>query len=270
MPDVEEEFKCVSYFLPIDGDSSVCFLSSSMVLFEPNSNEYFDFCAKVKSSDGEVTSCGVMNEDTASVWIGTGGLGGLDPGDSLFLELESPAFELISSSSVVPEKAVIVSYSMTSRSYFNGEKYFDELVLELSDPSPREEAYMIQLISQVDTIGAHSPSIRSLKSDNPRMIRRKFGLTALDNALFFDDTFWEGGNYTFHFRTSNIVDEGVPYHFTLLIHSISIDMYQFFYDLEASDLTGYFHGGSFVVRSNVDGAHGCFGTMQTTPVLVFP
>ena len=109
-----------------------------------------------------------------------------------------------------------------------------------------------------------------MKSDNPSMITRSFGGRLLDNALFFDDSFWDGGNYTFHFRSRSIVDEGVPYHFTLLVHSISMDMYKLFNDLEADDMTGYFNGGSFAIHSNIEGGHGCFGTMKSSHALLFP
>ena len=270
IPNVEEDFKCVSYFMPIESDTSICFLSRSFDLYGPNSTESLDFCAKIKSPLNEVVACQFMEADTSSVWINTRYLEILTPGDSLFLEIESSAFDIITSSSVVPEHAEIASYSMSSRSYFNGGKYFDDIVLELSDPSPMDEAYMIQLILHIDTIGAPMPSIRNLKSDDANMIRRSFGEKMLDNALFFEGSFWEDGNYSFLFRTKNNIEEGVPYHYTLLVHSISMDMYRFFYDLEASDMTGYFNGGSFAVYSNVDGAHGCFGTMQTSHALLFP
>lgn len=270
VPVLEENFKSVSYFLPIGGDSSLCFLSRSFDPNSPNSNQNLDFCAEVSSSLGAVLSCGEMVDDTSSVWIDTGEFNGLVPGDSVFLNVESPSFDDVTSYSIIPEFSEIISYSITPRSFFNGTHYFDEIYLELKDPSPKKEAYMLQLITQVDTLGAPPPVIRSIKSDDPNMHRRGFGGAALDNALFFDDLFFEGGNYTFLFRTKNRINEGVPYHFTLLVHSISNDMYQFFYDLESSDCDGYFNGCSFSVHSNVDGAHGCFGTMQTTPVLLFP
>ncbi|MBM56216.1 MAG: hypothetical protein CMB32_06640 [Euryarchaeota archaeon] len=270
IPIVEDDFKSVSYFLPLDNDSSVCFLSRFIDVFDQTSSEAFDYCAKVHSSENEIVSCGNMSADTSSVWVETGGFSGIHPGDTIYLEIESTEFDVISSYTIAPESALINSYSMTSRSYYNGSKYFDELVLELLDPSVKSEAYMLQLISHVDTIGAPSPAIRSMKSDDPNMIRRSFGDKLLDNALFFDDSFWQGGSYTFHFRSRSMVDEGVPYHFTLLVHSISYDMYKFFYDLEASDMTGYFNGGSFAVHSNIDGGHGCFGAMNSTQVLLFP
>ncbi|MEC7654197.1 MAG: DUF4249 family protein [Bacteroidota bacterium] len=270
VPVVEDNFKCVSYFLPIGGDSSLCFLSRSFNPYSPNSNQHLDFCAEVSSSLGAVLSCGEMVDDTSSVWVDTGELNGLMPGDSVFLNVESPSFDDVTSSSIIPEFSEIISYSITPRSFFNGDHYFDEIYLELKDPSPKKEAYMLQLITQVDTLGAPTPVISNIKSDDANMYRRSFGGVALDNALFFDDSFFEGGNYTFLFRTKSRINEGVPFHYTLLVHSISNDMYQFFFDLEASDITGYFNGGSSSVHSNVDGAHGCFGTMQTTPVLLFP
>ena len=270
VPVLEENFKSVSYFLPIGGDSSLCFLSRSFDPYSPNSNQNLDFCAEVSSSLGAVLSCGEMVDDTSSVWVDTGVLKGLMPGDSVFLNVESPSFDDLTSSSIIPEFSEIISYSITPSSFFNGTHYFDEIYLELRDPSPKKEAYMLQLITQVDTLGAPPPVIVNIKSDDANMHRRGFGGTALDNALFFDDSFFEVENYTFLFRTKNRINEGVPYHFTLLVHSISNDMYQFFFDLEESDCNGYFNGCSFSVHSNVDGAYGCFGTMQTTPVLLFP
>ncbi|MBI49113.1 MAG: hypothetical protein CL850_02330 [Crocinitomicaceae bacterium] len=267
---MEDDFKCVSYYLPVNRDSSLFFFSRSFDPYNQYSNEFLDFCAEVSTSQSTTTSCGEMLDDTASIWLDTKYIGSLLPGDSVFLSIESPAFDMISSSSVVPEKSQISGYYMSSRTYDNDLDYFDEIVLELNDPSSNDEAYMLQLILHIDTLYADSPKMKSLKSDDVNMIRRKFGGDVLEDALFFDDACFEGGNYTFHFRTLNTLDDGVPYHYTLLVHSISKSMYKFFYDLEAADLTGFFYGGSFSVYSNINGAHGCFGIMQSTPVLLFP
>lgn len=270
IPINNEDFRCVTYFLPIESDSSVCFMSRAVDLNLPNIVEPYDVCAHVKSVGGNVVSCGLVEADTARIWLGTGGIVGAEPGDSLFLEVESPTFEIISAATVVPEKASIVSYSMTSRSFLDGEKYFDEFLVELADPTSREEAFMFQLISHIDTIGAPTPVLKNMKSDDTNMIVRKFGRAALDNTVFFDDSFWEGGNYTFSFRTRNRVGEGVPYHYTLLVHSISIDMFKYFRDLENSNFSGQFDGRGNVIHTNITGAKGCFGSLQTSQVLLFP
>ena len=57
IPIVEDDFKSVSYFLPLDNDSSVCFLSRSIDVFDQTSSEAFDYCAKVHSSENEIVSC---------------------------------------------------------------------------------------------------------------------------------------------------------------------------------------------------------------------
>jgi hypothetical protein len=270
VPNNDEDFRFVTYFLPIESDSSVCFMSRAVDFNIPNIVEPYDVCAHVKSVGGDVVSCGLVEADTARIWLGTGGIVGVEPGDSLLLEVESPTFKLISAATVVPEKASIVSYSMTSRSFFDGGKYFDEFLVELADPTSREEAFMFQLISHIDTIGAPAPVLMSMKSDDTNMIRRTFGRSALDNTLFFDDSFWKGGDYTFSFRTRNKVEEGVPYHFTLLVHSISIDMFKYFRDLENSGFSGQFDGSGNVIHTNINGAQGCFGALQTSHVLLFP
>lgn len=270
VPNNDEDFRYLTYFLPIESDSSVCFISRAVDFSIPNVVEPYDICAQVKSGAGDIISCGVVEMDTARIWLGTGDIVSVEPGDSILLEVASPTFDLISAATVVPEKASIISYSMTSRSFFNGEKYFDEFVVELSDPTSREEAFMFQLLAHIDTIGAPMPVLRGMKSDDTNMIRRKFGLSALDNTLFFDDSFWEGGSYTFSFRTRSRVEEGVPYHFTLLVHSISIDMFKYFSDLENSGFSGQFDGSGNVIHTNIDGGLGCFGALQTSHVLLFP
>ncbi|MAO46748.1 MAG: hypothetical protein CL823_06315 [Crocinitomicaceae bacterium] len=271
IPLADEKAQCVSYFLPVDSDTSVCFLSNSINIYESQQNESFDFCVKVSTQESVVISCNSMESDTAKVWIETGNLTDLIAGDTVFLEVESPEFGLLTSNTIVPESAVVIDYSLDSRSYFNGVKYFDEIDLKLSDPSNRDEAYMLQLISHIDTIGAPIPSIRNMKSDDQNMLRRNFGDKNLDNALFFSDSFWEGdGTYTFNFRTKSTADEGVPYHYTLIVHSISMDIYKFFYDLEGGDMSGYFNGGGFDIYSNIDGGYGCFGTLKSSNILLFP
>mgnify|MGYP001478210209 FL=1 len=127
VPVVEDNFKCVSYFLPIGGDSSLCFLSTSFNPYSPNSNQHLDFCAEVSSSLGAVLSCGEMVDDTSSVWVDSGELNGLMPGDSVFLNVESPSFDDVTSSSIIPEFSEIISYSIIPRSFFNGDHYFDEI-----------------------------------------------------------------------------------------------------------------------------------------------
>lgn len=270
IPVNDEDFRYITYYLPIESDSSVCFMSRAVDVNLPNIVEPYDVCAHVKSVGGDVVSCGIVEADTARIWLGTGGVFGAEPGDSLLLEVESPTFELVSAATVVPEKASIVSYSMTSRSFLDGEKHFDEFLVELADPTSREEAFMFQLISHIDTIGAPSAVLMNMKSADTNILVRKFGRAALDNTLFFDDSFWKGGNYTFSFRTRNRVGEGVPYHYTLLVHSISIDMFKYFRDLENGNFSGQFDNSGNVIHTNITGAKGCFGALQTSHVLLFP
>lgn len=262
----------MTYFLPVASDSSVCFLSRSVSLHGTSPLEPHDVCVEVKSSDVSfVTSCGTVETDTAKFWLNSGGLSDANPGDTLELLIESPEFEAISSSTVVPHPAIISSYSMTVRSYFNGNRYFDEFSVELANPSSEANAYLLQLIIQVDTIGAPLPSFKNMKTDDPNIALRKFGNSALDNALFFEDSYWSGGSYTVDFRAKNRIEEGVPYHYTLLVHSISRDMYHYFHDLESSDFSGAFDGsGHYILHTNIDGAQGCFGAMQTSHALLFP
>ncbi|MGY8941976.1 MAG: DUF4249 family protein [Flavobacteriales bacterium] len=272
-PKTNESLQVVSYFLPLENDSSVCFISKSMSLHSPNEMIPQDLCIEV-SGNGDfepIISCSQVQSDTASVWLNTSELFGLEPGDSIHLLIESPEFETILGSTVVPERPIVSSYNLTSRTWVSGDKVFDELEVQLNDPSPNSDEYMLQLIRSVDTIGASPPRLINIKTEDPNLQVRKFGRTALDNALLFGDSHWEEGHYNAQFRTRNNIEEGVPYHYTLLIHGISRDMADFFSDLENGDFYGTFTNGSEnFIRSNIAGAEGCFGAMKTKTILIFP
>jgi len=257
----DNDFRCITYFLPLDNDSSVCFVSASISLYEQNFIEIYDLCVEVSKVDSSsISTCKSISSDTSSIWLSTGGLNNISPEDTLQLSVDSPEFETMSSMTIAPYKAIISNYSMSSRSYFNGEKYFDEISVEFRNPSENKEAYLIQLIVQVDTLDAAIPSFKNLQTDDQNLTVRKFGDRALENSLFFDDSFWGGETYIINFRTSNKKAEGTPYHYILLAHSISTDMYNYFIDLESNSIP----------YSNIEGGKGCFGSMYSSQILLFP
>jgi hypothetical protein len=272
-PKIDASFKAATYFLHVDNDSTVCFISNSISLHNPSQAVLQDLCVQV-SSEGDlepITSCLQMQSDTTSVWLNTAGLSGLTAGDSIRLLIESPEFDEITGSTVVPEQPIVTGYNMTARSLVSGNKVFDEFQIQFSDPSPSSDGYMLQLVRSVDTIGASPPTLLNMKTNDLNLQVRKFGRSVLDNALLFDDTHWDDGHYNAEFRTRNSIDEGVPYHYTVIISGISLEMLDFFYDLENGDFYGTFSGGSEnFIRSNLTGAQGCFGAMKTKTILIFP
>ena len=272
-PKTNERLQVVSYFLPLENDSSVCFISKSQSYHSPYEMLSQDLCIEV-SGNGDfapITSCSQVTSDTASVWVNTAELTGLEPGDSIHLLIESSEFEAILGSTVVPQRPVVAGYDLSPRTWISGDKIFDELEVHLNDPSPNSDQYMLQLIRSVDTIGAPLPRLMNIKTEDPNLQVRKFGRSALDDALLFGDSNWEGGHYSVQFRTRNKIEEGIPYHYTLLVHGISTEMARFFNDLENGDFYGTFTSGSEnFVRSNLSGAEGCFGVMRTETILIFP
>ena len=272
-PKTNESLQAVSYFLPLDNDSSVCFISKSQSHHSPNKTPSQDLCIEV-SGNGEfapILSCSLAISDTASIWINTSELTELESGDSIYLLIESPDFEAISGSTIVPHRPIVASYDLSPRTWSSGDKVFDELEVHLNDPSTYSDQYMLQLIRSVDTIGAPLPRLINIKTEDPNLQVRKFGRAALDNALLFSDSHWEDGQYIAQFRASNNLEEGIPYHYILLIHGLSRDMADFFNDLENGDFYGTFTSGSEnFIRSNLTGAEGCFGAMKTKTILIFP
>jgi hypothetical protein len=174
-------------------------------------------------------------------------------------------------SAVVPQRPIVAGYDLSPRTWISGDKIFDELKVHFNDPSPNSDQYMLQLIRSIDTIGAPPPRLINIKTEDPNLQVRKFGRAALDNALLLNDAHWTDDLYSAEFRTRNNIEEGVPYHYTLLVHGISIEMARFFNDLENGDFYGTFTSGSEnFVRSNLSGAEGCFGVMRTETILIFP
>ena len=272
-PKTNDSIQAVSYFLPLDNDSSVCFISKSQSHHIPNEILSQDLCIEV-SGNGDfapIISCSQVTSDTASVWVHTSELKESEPGDSIHVLIESPEFKAIMGSAVVPQRPIVVGYDLSPRTWISGDKIFDELKVHFNDPSPNPDQYMLQLIRSIDTIGAPPPRLINIKTEDPNLQVRKFGRAALDNALLLNDAHWTDDLYSAEFRTRNNIEEGVPYHYTLLVHGISIEMARFFNDLENGDFYGTFTSGSEnFVRSNLSGAEGCFGVMRTETILIFP
>ena len=87
----------------------------------------------------------------------------------------------------------------------------------------------------------------------------------LDNALLVGDGAWDNNVRSLRFRVRNKLDEGVPYHYVLLIQSISEELHAFYTDLELLR-----REDGLRVSGNVDGADGCFGVTHSSVHLLFP
>lgn len=87
----------------------------------------------------------------------------------------------------------------------------------------------------------------------------------LDNGILLGSEGWEGAEYVLRFQTRNKLREGIPYHYVLLVQSVSRELFEFWHDVEAVR-----EGEAAIVRSNMEGASGCFGISQSKAKLMFP
>ena len=146
-----------------------------------------------------------------------------------------------------------------------GNKTFDEIDVVLSQAEGERKWHLLQLLMQVDTVGAGPPKFRDLRTDDEDAVVRMHGGSKLDNALLVDDEAWDNNVRPLRFRVRNKLDEGVPYHYVLMIQSISEELHAFYTDLELLR-----REDGMAVSGNVDGADGCFGVTHSSIHLLFP
>ena len=155
--------------------------------------------------------------------------------------------------------------TLNVRSMTEGNKTFDQIDVVLSRAEGERKWHLLQLLLQVDTVGAGPPVFRNLRTDDEDVVVRRHGDSMLDNALLVGDGAWDNNVRPLRFRVRNKLDEGVPYHYVLMVQSISEELHTFYTDLELLR-----REDGLKVSGNVDGADGCFGVTHSSIHLLFP
>ena len=248
-------------------DSTHCSLSMSKGLSDPSPlGGSMDACVRLQSIEGILgEGCGTGKSGAMGLWMPTSGLDNLSSGDTLALDVTTDAWDDLSAQTTVPHAPSWSGVSLDVRTYAEGDRVFDELEVALTRGANEDKWHLIQLMRQVDTVAAAPPKLRNLRSDDPHAVIRRHGDSMLDNGILLGSEGWEGAEYALRFRARNKLEEDVPYHYVVLVQSVSRELFEFWHDIEAVR-----EGEAAVVRSNVEGATGCFGLTRTGSQLVFP
>ena len=253
--------------VPMFSDSIYCSLSTSKDLSDSAPlNGSMDACARLQSAEGiHGEACGTGKSGAMGLWVQTLGLDGLFSGDTLKLEVTTNVWDDVSSQTTVPHSPTWSWMALDVRTYVEGNGIFDELEVSLTRGVNEDKWHLIQLIMQVDTVAAGPPKFRNLRSDDPNAVIRRHGGSMLDKGILLGPEGWEGTEYALRFRTRNKLSEGVPYHYLVMVQSVSRELFEFWRDIEAVR-----EGETAFVRSNMEGATGCFGLTRTGSQLIFP
>lgn len=251
----------------MDSDSTHCSLSTSFGMNDDTGAEaWLEACARLESASAGLHGehCGAGKAGGLGIWVPTAGLESLAAGDSLSLAVTTNLWGDWEAQAEVPLAPAWNGMTLDVRSYAEGDKVFDEFWVSLQQEEGDQKWHLIQLILQVDTVGARA-KWRNLRSDDPNAVLRKHGDSMLDNAILLGAESWAGNEYDLHFRSRNNVDVGVPYHYVVLVQSVSEELFEFWNDLETVR-----RGEAIDVSGNVQGADGCLGVTRSASQLVFP
>ena len=127
-----------------------------------------------------------------------------------------------------------------------------------------EKWHLIQLLLQIDTVFA--PAAIPLKPvclDDPHVLVRKHGGSALDNALLVGNGGWIDNAWDLRCVKNNVAED-VPHHYVLVVHSLSEGLHGFWEDLEWARrnnghvVAGNMSGEKVALGSRVWGKPCCF------------
>lgn len=251
----------------LSSDSTFCSFSTPEGWNAPSMGEEpLDACVQLQSASGVYAEgCGSGMADALGFWVPTTAMEGLGIGDSLALEVSSNLWDDFSSQVAVPSAPAWTGVELGVRTYQDGSKDYDEFSVHLVQEEEEHKWHLVQLLFQVDTVAAGPPKFRNLRSLDTNVVIRNHGNSALDNAILLGAESWDDNEYVLRFHSRNKLDEDVPYHYVLIVQSVSQELFDFWLDLET--IRQEEHG---FARSNVEGAGGCFGLTQSKSQLVFP
>ena len=250
----------------LSSDSTFCSFSTPEGWSQSTNQQPLDACVQLQSTSGEqAEGCASGMADALGFWVPTTAMESLVLGDSLALEVSSNLWEDFSAQAAVPSAPAWTGVELGVRTYQEGSKDFDELSVHLVQEEEDQKWHLIQLLFQVDTVAAGPPKFQNLRSLDTNVVIRKHGNSALDNAILLGAEAWEGDEYVLRFHSRNKLDEDVPFHYVLIVQSVSRELFEFWLDLEAIR-----QEEELFARSNVDGAGGCFGLTLSESQLVFP
>lgn len=250
----------------MDSDSTHCSLSTSYGIGDDGAEAWLEACARLESTSVGIHGehCGAGKARGLGIWVPTAGLESLAPGDSLSVAVTTNLWGDWVAKAEVPLAPSWKGMNLDVRSYTEGNKVFDEFLVSLEQGEGDQKWHLIQLILQVDTVGARA-KWRNLRSDDPNVVLRKHGDSMLDNAILLSAEAWAGDGYDLRFRSRNNMDVGVPHHYVVLVQSVSQELFEFWNDLEMVR-----RGEAIDVIGNVEGAEGCLGITRSASQLVFP
>ena len=251
----------------LDLDSVHCSFSQSGPLHEVGLDEgVMEACVRIALDlDETFETCATGPDNALGMWVPSIGAAGAGPGDTLKLLATTDKWNDFTSTAIIPHAPQCAGMTLSVRSMTEGNKTFDEIDVVLSQAEGERKWHLLQLLMQVDTVGAGPPEFRDLRTDDEDALVRRHGGSKLDNALLVDDEAWDNNVRPLRFRVRNKLDEGVPYHYLLMIQSISEELHAFYTDLELLR-----REDGMVVSGNVDGADGCFGVTHSSIHLLFP
>lgn len=251
----------------VGADSTHCSISS--VGSTPTSTtleETIEACVRLDiAANVSSSTCGSGSPEGMGLWVRTPHFSSAEPGEELSLQVTFDRWDDLTATSMIPSEPTWSSARLKSRSIQEGDKIFDEVELNMIREAGEEKWHLIQLLLQIDTVFAPPPSPRNLRSDDPHVLVRKHGGSALDNALLVGNGGWIDNAWDLRFRVKNNVAEDVPHHYVLVVHSLSEELHGFWEDLEWAR-----RNNGHVVSGNMSGGEGCFGVSRVGQALLFP
>ena len=251
----------------LDLDSVHCSFSQSGPLYGAGLDvRSMEACVRIALElDETLETCATGPVNALGMWVPSIGVSGADAGDTLKLLATTDKWDDFTSTATIPYPPKCAGMTLNVRSMTEGNKTFDEIDVVLSQAEGERKWHLVQVLLQVDTVGAGPPGFRNLRTDEEDVVVRRHGDSMLDNALLVGDGAWDNNDRSLRFRVRNKLDEGVPYHYVLLIQSISEELHAFYTDLELLR-----REDGLRVSGNVDGADGCFGVTHSSVHLLFP
>ena len=248
-------------------DSVHCSFSQSGPIYGVGLDEgVMEACVRIALElDETFETCATGPDNALGMWVPSSGVVGAVPGDTLKLLATTDKWNDFTSTSTIPHSPKCAGMTLNVRSMTEGNKTFDQIDVVLSRAEGERKWHLLQLLLQVDTVGSGPPVFRNLRTDDEDVVVRRHGDSMLDNALLVGDGAWDTNVRPLRFRVRNKLDEGVPYHYVLMVQSISEELHAFYTDLELLR-----REDGLKVSGNVDGADGCFGVTHSSIHLLFP